>query len=119
MKLIYCSRTVPELEKVRTNHRIMRLIHISLASYLWDIGKQYSSICVVTEHGVSSEATLFAYRNFIEKITPDVPKKLKCTNQNDKDGNGLSTISHKPPAIVQAGLCEFPLPRVGLLEVGM
>ena len=44
-----------------------RLTHLSLASLLWDIGKQYSPRCDAEERGVPSGAILFAYRNFIEK----------------------------------------------------
>ena len=43
------------------------LTHISLASCLWDIGKQYSPRCDAPEYGVPSGAILFAYRNFIKK----------------------------------------------------
>ena len=44
-----------------------RLDHISLASFLWDTGKQYSPRCDAAERGVPSEAILFAQRNVIEK----------------------------------------------------
>ena len=43
------------------------LTHISLASLLWDIGKQNSPRCDAAERGVPSRAILFAWRNFIEK----------------------------------------------------
>ena len=43
------------------------LTHISMASILWDIGKQYSSRCDAAERGVPSGAILFAQRNLIEK----------------------------------------------------
>ena len=46
---------------------LMNLTHISLASFLWDIGKQYSPRCDAAERGVPSGAILFAWRNFIEK----------------------------------------------------
>ena len=36
------------------------LTHLSLASLLWDIGKQYSPRCDTAERGVPSGATLFA-----------------------------------------------------------
>ena len=36
------------------------LTHLSLASHLWDIGKQNSPRCDATERGVSSGAILFA-----------------------------------------------------------
>ena len=44
-----------------------RLTHLSLASFLWDIGKQNSTRCDAAKRGVPSGATLFAYRVFIEK----------------------------------------------------
>ena len=43
------------------------LTHLSLASLLWDIGKQYSPRCDAKERGVPSGAILFAWRNFIQK----------------------------------------------------
>ena len=43
------------------------LTHISLASFLWDIGKQYNPRCDAAERGVASEAILFAWRKYIEK----------------------------------------------------
>ena len=43
------------------------LTHLSLASLLWDIGKQYSPRCDAADRGVPSGAILFAQRNFIEK----------------------------------------------------
>ena len=46
---------------------MLYLNHISLASLLWDIGKQYSLRCDAAERGVPSGAILFAQRNFIEK----------------------------------------------------
>ena len=44
------------------------LIHLSLASLLWDIGKQNSPACDAAERGVPSGAILFAERIFIEKL---------------------------------------------------
>ena len=44
------------------------LTHLSLASLLWDIGKQHSPRCDAAERGVPSEAILFAQRIFIEKL---------------------------------------------------
>ena len=41
--------------------------HISLASLLWDKGKQNSPRCDAAERGLPSGAILFAQRNFIEK----------------------------------------------------
>ena len=45
----------------------LELTHLSLASLLWDIGKQHSTRCDAAERGVPSGAILFAWRNFIEK----------------------------------------------------
>ena len=50
-----------------------QLTHISLASLLWDIGKQHSPICDTAERSVPSEAILFAKRTFIKQVN----KKLK------------------------------------------
>ena len=47
--------------------KLRNLTHLSLASLLWDLGKQNSPRCDATERGVPSGAILFAYRNFIEK----------------------------------------------------
>ena len=44
------------------------LTHLSLASLLWDIGKQNSPRCDAAERGVPSGAILFAWRIFIEKL---------------------------------------------------
>ena len=46
----------------------IRLTHLSLASLLWDIGKQYSPRFDAAERDVPSEAILFAKGNFIEKL---------------------------------------------------
>ena len=43
------------------------LTHLSMASLLWDICKQYSPRCDAAER-VPSGAILFAQRNFIEKL---------------------------------------------------
>ena len=48
-------------------YSVIILTHISLASLLWDIGKQNSPRCDAAERGVPSAAILFAQRNFIEK----------------------------------------------------
>ena len=40
---------------------------ISLASFLWDIGKQYNPRCDAAFCGVPSGAILYAQRNFVEK----------------------------------------------------
>ena len=46
----------------------LKLTRLSLASLLWDIGKQNSPRCDAAERGVSSGAIPFAYRNFIKKM---------------------------------------------------
>ena len=43
------------------------LTHISLASFLWDIGKQNSTRCEAAKRSVPSGAILFAVMNLIEK----------------------------------------------------
>ena len=43
------------------------LTHISLASILYDIGKQNSPRCDAAKSGVPSGAILFPYMMFIEK----------------------------------------------------
>ena len=45
---------------------LVKLTHLSLASFLWDIGKQNSPRCDAAERGVPSGAILFAQRNFID-----------------------------------------------------
>ena len=47
---------------------MLKLTHISLASFLWDIGKQNYSRCDAPKRGVPSGAILFA------KLTSDAPK---------------------------------------------
>ena len=44
----------------------LHLTHLSLASFLWDIGKQHSPRCDAAERGVPSGVILFAQRNFIK-----------------------------------------------------
>ena len=58
-------KSAPILTRVEGSY--VGLTHISLASFLWDIGKQNSPRCDAAECGVSSGAILFAQRNFIEK----------------------------------------------------
>ena len=50
------------------NHfRTLIFTHLSLASFLWDMGKQHSPRWDAAERGVPSGAILFAQRNLIEK----------------------------------------------------
>ena len=44
------------------------LTHLSLVSFLWDIGKQYSPRCDAAKCGVPSGAILFAWRIFIKHL---------------------------------------------------
>ena len=46
---------------------IFKLTRISLASLLWDIGKQHSPRCDAAKRGVPSGAMPSAQGNFIEK----------------------------------------------------
>ena len=64
------------------------LTHLSLASLLWDIGKQNSPRCDAAERGVPSGAILFAYRNFIEKWS----KILKSHLWPLKNESGLAQM---------------------------
>ena len=52
---------------IRRFNTLRALSHISLASVLWDIGKQNSPRCDDTKRGVPSGAILFADRIFIKK----------------------------------------------------
>ena len=55
---------------------------------LWDIGKQHSPRCDVTERGVPSGAILFAQRNFIKNEI----KKIKITPNTPKNERGLTKM---------------------------
>ena len=50
------------------NRPNVQLTHLSLASFLWDIGKQYSHRCDAAERGVPSVAIMFAKRIFIKSL---------------------------------------------------
>ena len=65
------------------------LTHLSLASLLWDIGKQHSPRCDAAERGVPSGAILFAYRNFFEKWN----KTFKITPEAPQYENGLAQMT--------------------------
>ena len=45
-----------------------QLTHISLSSFLWDIGKQNSPRCDAAKRGVPSGTILFTYRNFLKNM---------------------------------------------------
>ena len=75
------------------------LTHLSLASLLWDIGKQNSPRWdAAAERGVPSGAILFAKRIFIKnlfknlKITPDAPKNESGLAQMIKMGKSIRQI---------------------------
>ena len=58
-----CGSFVTLLKKYK-----LILTHLSLASLLWDIGKQTRLRCDAAERGVPSGAILFALKIFIEKL---------------------------------------------------
>ena len=56
------------------------LTHISLASLLWDLGKQNSPRRDAAERGVPSGAILFAYKKFHRKMEKTLKSHLKPLN---------------------------------------
>ena len=54
--------------KLNKNIRTINLTHISLASFLWDIGKQGRSRPDAAELGVWSGSPLFAYRMVFQNL---------------------------------------------------
>ena len=65
--------------------------HLCLASFLLNIGKQYSDRWDAAERGVPSRAILFVKRNFIKKLIKIlksllIPLNMKWTLPNDTDG---------------------------------
>ena len=78
------------------------LTHLSLASLLWDIGKQNSPRSDAAERGVPSGAVLFAKRIFTKnlfkklKVTPDAPKNLSGPTQLIMMGKFIRQIWVKP-----------------------
>ena len=80
-----------------THHITRHLTHISMASFLWDMGKQNRPRYDAAKRGVPSGAILFAYhtmwKNAIRiKITPDAPKNENMFIQMINMGN---SICHK------------------------
>ena len=68
--LLYIVEAKKRYKKKRLNRLTLArtpLTHISLASFLWDIGKYNSPRCDTAKRGVPSGAILFAYVIFIEK----------------------------------------------------
>ena len=53
----------------------MSLTHLSLASFLWDIGKQNSPRCDAAERGVPSGPFLFAFNR-------EISSKNEIKNKN-------------------------------------
>ena len=81
----------------------MMLTHLSLVSFLWDIGKQYSLRCGAAECGVPSGAILFAKRIFIQNVHKNlksllIPLKTKVNMpkcwENQFVKNGLMLQLH-------------------------
>ena len=63
------------------------LTHISMASFLWDIGKQNSLRCDAAKRGVPSEAILISSKKKIKmKNYSRCPLKWKWTRPNDEHG---------------------------------
>ena len=60
-----------------TVSEINLLVHLILASLLWDIGKQNSPVCDAAKRGVPSEAILFAERKIVEKWNKILKSHLK------------------------------------------
>ena len=84
--------------------------HLSLlvASFLCDIGKQYSSRCDATECSVPSEAILFAKRIFIQKLHGNLksllmPLKMKVDSSIDGNGKIHLSLRMRKPTIC---MCE-------------
>ena len=51
---------LPPSNLIASGLKILLLTHLSLASFQWDIGKQYSPRCDAAEHGIPSGAILCA-----------------------------------------------------------
>ena len=62
-----CRGVFRDYEKIIFSPLKLKLTHISLASFLWDIGKQNRPRCDSAFWGVPSGAILFAHKKFIEK----------------------------------------------------
>ena len=63
-----CGHMIPSSEYAAHVIILTRtLTHLSLASLLWDIGKQNSPRWDAAERGVPSGAILFAQKNFFEQ----------------------------------------------------
>ena len=73
------------LKKGSSTGSFMCLTHISLASFLLDIGKQNSPRCDAAKRGVPSGTILFAYRILIEKRN----KNEKITTGAPRNESGL------------------------------
>ena len=68
------------------------LTHISLASFICDIGKQCRPRSDATERGVWLGSTLFAYGNFYQKQTDQTLLKLEIDSSIDKDGKVMNRL---------------------------
>ena len=47
---------------------LFQITHISLVSFLWDIGKENKPRCDASKRGIPSGAILFADMSFIKKL---------------------------------------------------
>ena len=97
---------------VDLKRRRNKLTHLSLASLLWDIGKQNSPRCDAAERGVPSGAILFAQRNFIEKRD----KKIKITSNTPKNESGLTQLIMMEESIRQIWVNMFEKLRKSELQ---
>ena len=67
---------------VRNNDDVFVLTHISLASFLWDVGKQCRPR---PERGVWSGSTLFAYRLFYQDLNKNRKQNHQTTPKMEMD----------------------------------
>ena len=65
--LVFRQHQICSDRKIDKDIDIIILTHISLASHVWDIGKQCRPRSDAAERGVWSGSTLFTHRNFYQK----------------------------------------------------
>ena len=89
-------------------YMLKTLTHLSLASLLWDIGKQHSPRCDAAERGVPSWAFLSAWRNFTKT-------EIKITPNNAKNESGVTQLIMMGKSIRQIWVNDNVLPHRKLL----
>ena len=79
-----------------------KLSHISIAFFLWNIGKQYKTRSDASKRGVWSGSPLFAYRSFFLNL------KIywKIPPNNPKNGNGLVQLIRMGTYIRHKWVCS-------------